>query len=399
MIVLPGEGLGGEEIELMIVHEMAHLRRRDLWWNWLLTVVMVVFWFHPLAWVGRRGWGEAMEMACDEETLAVTGASPVRYGEMLLALARGREADRVLGAGMAHARRGLLRRLSAMKTGKRWTRRRAAAVMGALAVAAGAGLAPWRVAVRGAEGAGAAGASAAPAGAGAPDAISPQRVLPVGAGELRVMGTVIAPVVELRAPVDGTLIDIDAKEGSAVKQGEVLFRFDDTELRGALAVAQAKLQQAKADLSRLQQNGNAVAPADVEHQQTEVRLAEVDVEMTQRALEQTRIVSPIDGVMDACTLTKGATITKGTLLTKVVGTGELGVKMDVSVDWAKQLRVGAPITMEGGVVGEVTFISPLADPSTRSVEVHGKITSGGSGLLPGEGVSVLIGGKGAGGGE
>jgi RND family efflux transporter MFP subunit len=213
------------------------------------------------------------------------------------------------------------------------------------------------------------------------------------------MGTVIAPVVELRAPVDGTLIDIDAKEGSAVKQGEVLFRFDDTELRGALAVAQAKLQQAKADLSRLQQNGNAVAPADVEHQQTEVRLAEVDVEMTQRALEQTRIVSPIDGVMDACTLTKGATITKGTLLTKVVGTGELGVKMDVSVDWAKQLRVGAPITMEGGVVGEVTFISPLADPSTRSVEVHGKITSGGSGLLPGEGVSVLIGGKGAGGGE
>jgi bla regulator protein blaR1 len=93
------EQFSKKEIRLIFLHEMAHLRRRDLWLNVLLEAVRTVHWFNPVVgWVLRR-WREDREEACDVHALSVDrGVSKVLYGQVLLKClesAAGLKADRV----------------------------------------------------------------------------------------------------------------------------------------------------------------------------------------------------------------------------------------------------------------------------------------------------------------
>src|SRR5438067_1936197 len=47
-----------------IVHELAHLRRRDHWVGWLQLPASCVWWWSPLFWAVRRQIGRAAELAC-----------------------------------------------------------------------------------------------------------------------------------------------------------------------------------------------------------------------------------------------------------------------------------------------------------------------------------------------
>ena len=77
------ERLGEKELEAILLHELAHARRRDNMTAALHMVVEAVFWFHPLVWwVGTRLVDER-EKACDEAVLRFGGESQV-YAEGIL---------------------------------------------------------------------------------------------------------------------------------------------------------------------------------------------------------------------------------------------------------------------------------------------------------------------------
>ena len=87
VILLPEKMLRGsaDDLRLAVAHELAHVRRADLWFAWVPALAETVFWFHPL--VGRcvREYVECCEEACDRDALRVTGASPYDYGRLLVA--------------------------------------------------------------------------------------------------------------------------------------------------------------------------------------------------------------------------------------------------------------------------------------------------------------------------
>src|SRR5262249_3875102 len=75
--------LSPEQLRAIVVHEMAHIRRRDNLTSAIHMVVEAVFWFHPLVWwVGTRLVDER-ERACDEDVLQL-GNEPVVYAEGML---------------------------------------------------------------------------------------------------------------------------------------------------------------------------------------------------------------------------------------------------------------------------------------------------------------------------
>jgi beta-lactamase regulating signal transducer with metallopeptidase domain len=89
VVVVPEELLApnrGEDLQLVLAHELAHIKRRDLAWNWLYTVVKALFFFNPLIRVAGRELGIAQEMACDEMAVRATGARAARYGKTLLTM-------------------------------------------------------------------------------------------------------------------------------------------------------------------------------------------------------------------------------------------------------------------------------------------------------------------------
>lgn len=79
-----GERFSGEEIRLMFLHEMAHLRRRDLWVDMALESIRILHWFNPVVgWVLRR-WREDREEMCDVHALSSDRVSNLAYGRVLL---------------------------------------------------------------------------------------------------------------------------------------------------------------------------------------------------------------------------------------------------------------------------------------------------------------------------
>jgi len=89
-IVLPAEQLAEgntENLRLVLAHELAHLRRRDLLWNWLPMLAETLFFFHPLVWIATREAQLAQEIACDDLTLRSTESASGDYAKMLVDVA------------------------------------------------------------------------------------------------------------------------------------------------------------------------------------------------------------------------------------------------------------------------------------------------------------------------
>ena len=78
--------LAPDELEAVLLHELAHVRRGDLRWNLLQRVVLSLLWFHPVAWRLQAGVARERERCCD--ALAVRhGASPAALARALVKLA------------------------------------------------------------------------------------------------------------------------------------------------------------------------------------------------------------------------------------------------------------------------------------------------------------------------
>ena len=78
-----GARLSDEQVEAILAHELAHVRRRDNLTAAIHMVVQSVFWFHPLVWwLGARLVDER-ERACDEDVIRL-GSEPQVYAEGIL---------------------------------------------------------------------------------------------------------------------------------------------------------------------------------------------------------------------------------------------------------------------------------------------------------------------------
>ncbi len=88
MVLLPLSAitlLGPDELEMVLAHELAHVRRADFLCNLVQTLVETLFFFHPAVWwVGNRIRHER-ELCCDDLALKIC-PNPVTYATALFRL-------------------------------------------------------------------------------------------------------------------------------------------------------------------------------------------------------------------------------------------------------------------------------------------------------------------------
>src|SRR5690606_29747889 len=89
VVLLPAEADAWtqERRRVVLLHELAHVRRRDSLTQWLGQAVVAFHWFNPLAWHAYRRMLVEREHACDDYVLQ-DGALPSDYAGHLLQLAR-----------------------------------------------------------------------------------------------------------------------------------------------------------------------------------------------------------------------------------------------------------------------------------------------------------------------
>lgn len=227
-----------------------------------------------------------------------------------------------------------------------------------------------------------------PAGAGGPAAPPPIQVVAVEARRQPVVETLTLPGtlaanewVEIKAETDGIVAAIHFQEGERVEKGRLLVQLDDSKLAAALAEAEANLKLSEANYARAKELFADKLISRQEYDQTASALAvhQAAVDLRRRQLRDTRVYAPFAGVVGARQISPGQVITRNTTLTWLVDLDTVKVEVQVPEKYLGQLQVGKPLEFTVAAFpgekfrGEVYFISPQIEESTRTALVKARI--------------------------
>lgn len=85
VIVLPKEERKSAQMQMVIHHELIHIKRKDLWYKWLYQILLCVHWFNPVLYLVGRKLNTDCELSCDEAVLAgLTKEGRKAYGNILI---------------------------------------------------------------------------------------------------------------------------------------------------------------------------------------------------------------------------------------------------------------------------------------------------------------------------
>lgn len=90
VLLIPRESLqeiSRENWEHILLHELAHLKRRDLWMNDLFTLMQVVYWFNPLLWLVQKQLRHLRELCCDATVARILREKTVDYRQTIVDMA------------------------------------------------------------------------------------------------------------------------------------------------------------------------------------------------------------------------------------------------------------------------------------------------------------------------
>ncbi len=219
--------------------------------------------------------------------------------------------------------------------------------------------------------------------------------------------------IEVRARIDGVIQARSFTEGSVVKPGQVLYRIDPVRSGAAYRSVQARYDNARRTLERLQPllAQHAVAQQDVDNARAEMESASAALAEAKKDLDDTVVRAEIEGRVGRALLDVGARVTgPADLLTTIDVIDPVYVSFRPSAqqllswrqrpDAAALIQPGSPLAVrvalpDGGVLprtGHLDFIAPSSDPATGTQELRAKFTNHDHLLSPGQFVRVNLGG-------
>ena len=95
-LLLPGEAANwsAERRRIVLLHELAHVKRWDCLVKIVTQLACAVYWFNPLVWLAAKRIGSEGERACDDLVLTA-GSRPADYAEHLVEISSGLQAGRL----------------------------------------------------------------------------------------------------------------------------------------------------------------------------------------------------------------------------------------------------------------------------------------------------------------
>ncbi|MDR2736179.1 MAG: InlB B-repeat-containing protein [Gracilibacteraceae bacterium] len=139
MIILPDQKYTKAQLQDVLLHELTHLRRRDVAVKWLSIVACALHWFNPIVWLIRREIDRACELSCDAAVVrGMNGEGRKRYCDTLMIMAAKSAAPRaVLSVTLCEEKKALKERLLSIAKFK--PRRRRTLVASTLMIVAAMG--------------------------------------------------------------------------------------------------------------------------------------------------------------------------------------------------------------------------------------------------------------------
>ena len=84
-IILPVGEWEDKELSYIFVHELIHYKQRDMFYKWLIQIVVCVHWFNPFIYLLEKEVNKSCELSCDEKVISVLDDTARReYGDILI---------------------------------------------------------------------------------------------------------------------------------------------------------------------------------------------------------------------------------------------------------------------------------------------------------------------------
>ena len=84
-IILPVGEWEDKELSYIFVHELIHYKQRDMFYKWLIQIVVCVHWFNPFVYLLEKEVNKSCELSCDEKVISVLDNTARReYGDILI---------------------------------------------------------------------------------------------------------------------------------------------------------------------------------------------------------------------------------------------------------------------------------------------------------------------------
>jgi beta-lactamase regulating signal transducer with metallopeptidase domain len=106
-----------EDLRTILLHELAHIKRGDLWISLIQTILQIVYFYNPLLWVANVIIRKVREQAVDEMVLVAMGEKAEDYPQTLLNVSRmtfSRPALNLRLIGVSESKKALERRIMNM---------------------------------------------------------------------------------------------------------------------------------------------------------------------------------------------------------------------------------------------------------------------------------------------
>ena len=84
-IILPVGELEDKELSYIFVHELTHYKQKDMFYKWLIQIVVCAHWFNPFVYLLEKEVNKSCELSCDEKVISVLDDTARReYGDTLI---------------------------------------------------------------------------------------------------------------------------------------------------------------------------------------------------------------------------------------------------------------------------------------------------------------------------
>ncbi len=202
----------------------------------------------------------------------------------------------------------------------------------------------------------------------------------VGSIDARYMGTASLEAWDeamVASRASGLVVAIFAEEGDFVKEGQVLAKLDDEVLNIELAQTKSQLDKLEADFNRSQGLYEKKLISQEQHDAVryERDRLQASYDLKRLQLDQTRIISPISGVVSKRHIKNGNLVSANQEVFQVTAMNRLRAIMYVPEHELGKMKIGQNVMVKADALpgndftGKVSLISPIIDPATGTIKV------------------------------
>jgi membrane fusion protein (multidrug efflux system) len=183
--------------------------------------------------------------------------------------------------------------------------------------------------------------------------------------------------VILSTEIPGTITKINVRTGDEVSKGQVLAETDTRAISQQISDLQTNADLVNQMYAKQKNLWDQKIGTEIQFLQAKTSKESMEKKMAalQEQLRMSKIISPIDGTVDAVDIKLGQMVAPGSQAIRVINFSNLKIKADVSENYASKIRKGSPVIVrfpdtKDSLVTTVSFVARSINNSTRSFTVE-----------------------------